>query len=115
MTAEQFVKLCFEEKERTLQSYFDQNGGTAVGRIIRLLIEQGAREEDVHELVSSVLEETYYGILLALDGEASLGGVQMIYKIFDEDDNLLSECGDLEGGAYEYLMEERNNKIRNRL
>ena len=35
MTGEQFVKLCFAEKESTLKEYFDENIFTEVGKRIR--------------------------------------------------------------------------------
>jgi hypothetical protein len=66
----------------------------------------GASKDDLYEIVSLILNETYYLLLLALDGEASLGGMQMSYKIYDEEQNLLNECGEIEAVAFEYFMEE---------
>ena len=45
-------------------------------------------------------------MMLALDGEASLGGVQMMYKLFDEDGNELTGSGDIESEAFEQFMSE---------
>lgn len=95
MTGEQFVKLCFEEKESTLKGYFDENISTEVGERLRLLISDGASRDALYEMISLVLNETYYSLLLALDGEASLGGTQICYKIFDEEQNLLNGCGEM--------------------
>ena len=104
MTGEQFVKLCFEEKVSVLEEYFEQSTCTEVGEKLRLLIANGTSKEDLYELISAVLNETYYSLLLALDGETSLGGTQMTYKIYDEERNLLNECGEIEAAAYEYFM-----------
>ena len=105
MTGEEFVKLCFEEKENALAKYFAGDTETEVGEMIRTLVAGGTDRDTLYAMVSSLLNETYYSLLLALDGEASLNGVQMMYKVCDEDENLLNECGELESAAYEYFME----------
>ena len=51
------------------------------------------------------IDEKYYTLLLGLDGEAALGNVQNAYKLYDEDGNLLNECGEIEEAAYRYFME----------
>ncbi len=106
MTGEQFVKLCSDEKENSLKEYFSQEAYTEVGEQIRSLIDSGTDKEKLYSLVKSVMNETYYSLLLALDGEASLGGTQMIYKIYDEEQNLLNDCGEIEEAAFRYFMEE---------
>lgn len=105
MTGEQFVKLCYEEKEAVLKEYFDTNPQSEVAIKICKLTESGVNKETLYELINLVLNENYYTLLLALDGEASLNGVQNCYKIFDENNNLLNECGELEAAAFEYFME----------
>lgn len=106
MTGEEFVKLCYEEKENVLKEYFAQSTCTEVGEKIRMLIANGTSRDDLYELIASVLNETYYSLLLALDGEASLGGTQANYKIYDEENELLNECGEIEEVAFKYFMEE---------
>lgn len=106
MTGEQFVKLCYEEKEATLKEYFDTNSQAEVASKICNLTESGVSKEALYDLINLVLSENYYTLILALDGEASLNGVQNCYKIFDENNNLLNECGELEAAAFEYFMEE---------
>jgi hypothetical protein len=106
MTGEQFVKLCFTEKESILKEYFDENTSTEVGERLRSLVADGTGKDELYDLVSLILSETYYSLLMALDGEASLGGTQMTYQIFDEEQNLLNECGEIEAAAFEYFMEE---------
>ena len=106
MTGEQFVKLCFDEKESILKEYFAENTCTEVGERLRLLIADGASKDNLYEVVSLILNETYYSLLLALDGETSLGGTQMSYKIFDEEQNLLNSCGEIGEAAFKYFMRE---------
>lgn len=106
MTGEEFVKLCFEEKEAILEEYFMENAQTEVAKRINMLLQNGANKEELFALIDLVLKENYYTLLLALDGEASLGGKQVAYQIFDEDKKLLNECGEIEEAAFRYFMEE---------
>ncbi len=106
MTAEEFVKACHYEKIDALKDYFEADSESAVGKIIQKLIQSGVRRDDLYRLVDTVLNDTYYTILLGLDGAGSLGNTQVTYSIRDEEGNLLNECGEIEASAYEYFMEE---------
>ena len=106
MNGKDFVKLCFEEKENSLKQYFDDSYKTDVGKRINTLIESGANKEELYELINLILKETYYAILLALDGEASLGGKQLSYELLNQDGNVINQCGEIEAEAYRYFMEE---------
>jgi hypothetical protein len=48
-----------------------------------------------------VLTDTFYTLLLGLDGSASIGGIQQTYKIYGEDGKLISDCGEIEAEAAE--------------
>lgn len=105
MTGEQFVKLCYEEK-KTIQ----QNTSILIihqlSAKISAITEQGISKDDLYDLLNLVLKENYYTLLLGLDGEASLGNTQITYKLYDENGNLLNECGEIEAAAYRYFVEE---------
>lgn len=103
MTGEEFVKNCYKEKDNMLKMYFDKALETSVGEKIKSIEEQGISEEEVRSLVDSVLKEAFYSLLLGLEGEASLGTSQEIYKIYDEEDNLIE---DIEGYAFDAFMSE---------
>ena len=105
MTGEDFVRLCFEEKEEILREYFADDTLSEVGMRIRSFTQNGASKNALYELIGLVLKENYYRLLLALDGEASLGGSQVAYKIYDEENNLLNKCGEIEAAAYQYFFE----------
>ena len=105
MSGEDFVKLCFEEMENSLKHYFAENDATEVGKRITALIQNGANRNALYEFINLILKENYYTLLLALDGEASLGGKQVSYKLFDENMNILNECEEIEEAAYKYFME----------
>ena len=106
MTGEEFVKLCYEEKESILKEYFREESGSAVAEKVRNLIQSGTNEKDLFELMDSVMTESYYTLLLGLDGAASLGGKQISYQIYDKDGILLNECGEIEESAFNFFMKE---------
>ena len=86
-----------------LKIYFDEQKETQVGNQIKSIVSKGIPNDEVKELVDSVMNEVFYTILLGLDGETSLGDVQMQYKVYDENDNLLDG---IESYAYESFMNE---------
>lgn len=103
MTAEEFVKNCYKEKQEMLKIYFDKENETQVGNQIKNIVSKGISTDEVKELLDSVMNEVFYTILLGLDGETSLGDVQMQYKVYDENDNLIEDIG---GCAYDTFMSE---------
>ena len=105
MTGEEFVRLCFEEKEAALREYCSPASESAVSGLVRQLVSGGSDRETIHQLIDLVMTESWYTMLLALDGEASLGGEQQTYRLYAEDDTLLNECGELEAAAWEAFME----------
>ncbi len=62
--------------------------------------------EEVVKAVKKKSNESYYNLLLALDGESSLGGIQMMYQLFDDEGNELTAFGDIEIEAFEQFMSE---------
>ena len=65
------------------------------------LVKKGADTAEIKELLKSVLNEAFYTILMGLDGEASLGDMQMQFSIYDEDNVLID---DIESYAYDEFM-----------
>jgi len=104
MNGEEFVRLCREEKEAMKREYLSPASESKVGILLRELIRAGADREKLCELLDTVMTESWYTMLLALDGGASLAGSQQTYRLYDEDDNLLNECGELEAAAWEAFM-----------
>lgn len=101
MTAEEFVGNFRKEKDSMLKLYFDESGDSYTGKLISNLVAKGSDKAEIKELIESVLNETFYTILMGLDGEASLGDMQMQFSIYDED-NVLIE--DIESYAYDEFM-----------
>jgi len=109
MTAEEFVKNFYFEKQNIINSSFDIDSErrTLVSTKIEELNLEEIENEKLKKIISYLLDDTFYTILLGLDGSANIGNSQETFKIFDEEDNLISESGDLEGHAYEYFHENK--------
>lgn len=101
MDASEFVALWKSEKDNFLQSCLELNEQSAVCDAIQQM--NLSKEQAFHfeTAMNHLLTDVFYTLLLGLDGCASIGGTQETYKIYDESDRLISECGDLEAEAYE--------------
>lgn len=106
MDGKHFVELCHAEKEFILKEYFSDESEAQVAFEIRELIDSGVDKEKLYKLVNLVMNESFYCILTGLDGENSLGNEQISFKVYDEDNNLLNECGEIEENAYSLFMED---------
>ncbi|MBU3089814.1 hypothetical protein KPL42_15110 [Clostridium gasigenes] len=102
MTGNEFVSNIYIEKENMLNSYINNND-TFVGKELKELEKAGASRDKLTEIIDAILIDTFYSILLGLDGESSFNGIQQTYKLYDENNNLLNECGQLEAAAFEHF------------
>jgi len=109
MTAEEFVRNFYNERQQILDSSFDfaEESKTYVAGKIQDLNLDEEQTEKIRHIISALLTDTFYGLLLGLDGSASIGDRQEIYEIRAEDDLIISKCGELEGEAYEIFHENR--------
>lgn len=103
MSPEEFVKNFYLEKQNILRSSFDDQSENVTSIKIKELELNQIQVEKLKEIVSNLLTDTFYTILLGLDGSANIGTTQESFKIYDEENNLISEGGDLEGYAYDYF------------
>jgi hypothetical protein len=109
MTAEEFVKIFYKERNHILNDLFDfdkELKSYVTTRIQDLKLNEEDNEKFRH-IISALLTDTFYGILLGLDGSANIGDRQETYKIIAEDNIVISECGDIEGEAYETFCANR--------
>lgn len=109
MTTQEFVKNFYQEKQNILNSSFDTQSEyrTFVSTKVEELNLDQLQTEKLKEIVSHLLTDSFYTILLSLDGSASIGDSQKSFKIYDDEGTLISEGGDLEGLAYEYFHENK--------
>ena len=88
-----------------LASYADPAAGTTVAEHLDRAELNPAQRRHVLDALNAALTDTFYTILLALDGAASLGGDQRSYRIEDESGSLVSAGdGKLEAAAFEVFQ-----------
>jgi len=105
MTPKEFVELFYRNKTEYLQACLDENSGIFVSSRIKSLNLSDEQKEVMAQIVDGILTDVYYSILLGIDGCAAIGGYQYDYKLYDEDGNLLTNGGEIEGFAWEYFHE----------
>ena len=109
MTSDEFAKNFYLEKLNFLKSCFEEQPKypSAINTKIKEMTLDSTQQEQLKEVIDTLLTDVFYSILLGLDGENSIGDTQQIYKIYDEEGNLISDCGELEASAYEYFHERK--------
>ena len=110
MKAEEFVKNFYLEKQNILEQTFNNKTEfqNYVSSKIQDLNLNEIQTEQLKNIVDSLLTDTFYTFLLALDGSANIGNnMQEIFKIYDEENNLISDCGEIEANAYEYFHDNK--------
>ena len=107
MTSDEFAKNFYLEKLNFLKSCFEEHPKhtSAVNAKIKEMALDSTQQEQLKEVIDTLLTDVFYTVLLGLDGENSIGNTQQTYKIYDKDGNLISDCGELEVSAYEYFHE----------
>jgi Elongation factor Tu C-terminal domain len=108
MTADEFVKAFYQERQSIIDTYFNADNESDVSELIQSLNLDDKGTERLRQILNDALRDTFYTILLGLDGEASIGDKQIMYKLFDEENNELTG-GEIEAFAYEYF---HNNKLQ---
>ena len=112
MTSDEFAKNFYLEKLNFLKSCFEEQPKypSAVNAKIKEMALSNSQQEQLKDVIDTLLTDVFYSVLLGLDGEHSIGNIQQTYKIYDEDNNLISDCGELEASAYEYFHEGKYEK-----
>jgi hypothetical protein len=105
MNTEEFVKAFYSEKQSFLKEYLSEKSETEVARLIKSLNLTNQQSEIMKKVLDSSFTDVFYTILLGLDGSNSIGGIQEIYDLKDENENQLS--GEIEGYAYKYFQENK--------
>ena len=112
MTSDEFAKNFYIEKLNFLKSCFEEHPKhpSAVNAKIKEMVLDSTQQEQLKDVIDSLLTDVFYTVLLGLDGESSIGNIQQTYKIYDEEGSLISDCGELEVSAYEYFHGGVNTK-----
>ncbi|MFC0682865.1 hypothetical protein ACFFGH_33960 [Lysobacter korlensis] len=83
---------------------FVQSGDGLAGKQFAALDLPAEQQAKLWAALDTALTDVFYTLLLGLDGCAQVGGVQEIFRIHDEEGNLISDCGELEAEAYEQFQ-----------
>ena len=112
MTSDEFAKNFYIEKLNFLKSCFEEHPKhpSAVNAKIKEMALSNSQQEQLKDVIDNLLTDVFYSVLLGLDGEHSIGNTQHTYKIYDEEGNLISHCGELKTSAYEYFHEGKYEK-----
>ena len=110
MDVTEFVKAFKDEKAWQMRDYFADAPETETGALIQSLKLTEKHKEILQRAFDSCLTDTFYTVLLALDGSTSIGSMQHTFKLYDEDNKLLSDCGDLEAEAWEQFHGESESE-----
>lgn len=106
MDLREFVIGFRNERDAMLAIYAAPEPSTYVGTLLREADLDDAQREKVIAALGQALTDTFYTILLGLDGCASIGGVQQGYRIQDESGTTISVGnGELEAVAFEEFQE----------
>lgn len=105
----EFVKQFYIEKVKICNNCFDKEYGSLTNSLIKQLDLDKEQTNLLEKVIDSLMTDTFYSILLGLDGESVIGEEQKTYTIIDEDGNNLSD-GHIEVYAYEYFHNELYEK-----
>jgi len=105
MNAKEFVLSWKIEKEKLLKLFTESSSDSAVSNKIKELNLSASQHEIFREIIDDVLTDAFYTLLLGLDGAASIGGVQQMYRLHDEKGTAISSCGDIEAEAWKQFQE----------
>lgn len=100
MTPESFVTNWVELKNELLESFAAEHGNTAVAKQIEEMNLSEIQRQQLRQVLDGVLRDTMYTLLLGLDGCTSIGRVQQVYTILDENGAIINSGGSLESEAW---------------
>lgn len=90
MTPQEFVACVAREKEDLLVTYFDSDSGAAVASQITAMNLSVGQAKALRMIMDGILTDAFYTLLVGLDGETSIGGVQSVYELRAKDGTLLT-------------------------
>ena len=97
--AETFARLSKNEADSLVESFI--NDDTLVGILLNDAHLSADQRKVVEDAISNAVHDTVFRFLYALDGAASLGGVQQQYVLLDEQGNSVFSPGTLEAATSE--------------
>lgn len=104
MTPAEFVRHWRMEKDGLLELFMSKTGETSASQKLASMSLSEQQTIALREVLNLALTDTFYTLLVGLDGAASIGGVKHSYRVLDEDGRLLCGDGRVEAEAYAQLQ-----------
>lgn len=104
MTPAEFVTQWRMEKDGLIDLFMATSSETLVCQKISSMGLSEQQTVALRDVLNLVLTDTFYTLLLGLDGASSIGGVQHSYRVLDEDGVLICGDGRVETEAYAQLQ-----------
>lgn len=106
MGPKEFAEACREERDAMLAIYADARSGSEVGEHLRAANLTEIQRKHVLAALNGALTDILYNLLVALDGSASIGGQQQVFRLTDENGcEVASGDGRLEAAAWTALQQ----------
>lgn len=99
MDATEFVASWRREMDSLVDAFLSPEGGTQVAAKIKALNLSAEQLAAMRGIVNGIVCDTMYTLLLGLDGEANIGGIQQPYIIHDETGAVIAMPGEIEAAA----------------
>jgi len=104
MTLAEFVTHWRTEKDGLVDLFMGTGSETLVSQKISSMGLNEQQTVALRDVLNLALADTFYTLLLGLDGAASIGGVQHRYRVLDENGVLICGDGRVEAEAYAQLQ-----------
>jgi hypothetical protein len=104
MTPAEFVTHWRTEKDGLVDLFMGTGSETLVSQKISSMGLNEQQTVALRDVLNLALTDTFYTLLLGLDGAASIGGVQHSYRVLDENGVLICGDGRVEAEAHAQLQ-----------
>ncbi|MEW8286416.1 MAG: hypothetical protein AB2697_10540 [Candidatus Thiodiazotropha endolucinida] len=105
MNDREFVEEFYILKKSLMDDYFSNKKDPARAALVAKVADNKEQEETVHKIIDLVLTDALYTILLGIDGCATIGEEQQLYKLFDEEGNEMTN-NNIESYAWEIFQDQ---------
>lgn len=101
MNANDFVAAWCQERDKLLSIFTDATSQSETARLFSELQLNPEQQAKLVLALKSALTDSFYTLLIGLDGGANIGAIQEQFSLFTSDGNLIAKPGELEVAAYE--------------
>jgi len=105
MNANDFVAAWRRERDELLSIFTGPASQSETARLFGELQLSPDQQAKLVEALGSALTDTFYTLLMGIDGAANIGGVQEQFQLSTSDGTLVAKPGGLEVAAYEHFHE----------